>query len=896
MTRLFTYIIVFILAFSCLNAQKEKSFKKKSPGKTTEQAPRDLAPWDTVGMNQTPDTTRITKSKSSIDSTVTYFAEDSVRFKFDNRKMRLRGKARMNMKEQTLEAEIIEISLEESKLYANSAKDTAGISYGFPLFTDQGEKYAAEKIEYDFKTGKGVISLGETQMGEGFYFGEKIKRETEDVMFVKGGYYTTCDALEPHYHFGSPKMKIQAEEKVFLDPIIFYVEDLPVFIIPFGLFFPSKGGRQSGLIVPSFYFSQSRGVVFENFGFYWAASDYWDTQLKTDLYTKGGFLLKNSTRWVLRDVFSGNANLEYGKTRFDPDDDFKTNWSISLVHNHTISPSARINANVSLTTPGFYQNTSTNINQRITQNIGSRASYSKTFDNGSSFSVSFNRDQNIIDDTYSQNFPISYTLPNIYPLKKYVKPSSSVSWLRDVSIKYSSNLNYSEQKDLQDERLGPDGEKIEDTSFKITNRRLITHRPSISISPKFGYFTLSPSISFNANNYFRKLTRRYSIEDSTTFDSYESGIFTEYWYSLGLSLSTRVYGLWDNTKPLMGFVKPKWLGFKAFRHTYQPSFSFNFTPDFSKSNFGFYDRYYDPALEREVEYSRFTSDGGSHAPAALTQVISYSDLHSFEMKIAQPDSAEDVKLELLRLNFSTSYNIAADSLNFSSIRMSFRSPALNFINFSGNATFSVYDEEKTYNKKGEYTGAYHKVNRFLINSSKGLARLTSLSLSLSTRFSSQGISLGSSFSEPKAPMPDDSIALGQRFRARHAHVHDHFDIFGDSSPGYRPLSVPWSLNMGLSFSYSAPYENTINRTLNLRADLQITLTKTWAINASARYDLIDNELLTPLINLHKDLHCWELILNWTPVGINRGFYLKFGIKSSMLNDLKLEKRSSPLFR
>jgi lipopolysaccharide assembly outer membrane protein LptD (OstA) len=63
-------------------------------------------------------------------------------------------------------------------------------------------------------------------------------------------------------------------EKLFVENLIFYVAEIPIFIFPFSLYLPLEKGRRSGLIVPSFYFSNSRGVVFQNFGYYWAASDY----------------------------------------------------------------------------------------------------------------------------------------------------------------------------------------------------------------------------------------------------------------------------------------------------------------------------------------------------------------------------------------------------------------------------------------------------------------------------------------------------------------------------------------------------------------------------------------------------------------------------------------------
>jgi lipopolysaccharide assembly outer membrane protein LptD (OstA) len=70
--------------------------------------------------------------------------------------------------------------------------------------------------------------------------------------------------------------------------------------------------------VPSFFFSKSRGVTFEDLGVYLALSDYYDTQILTDIYSKGGYTLKNKKRWVLEGRILGKFGLQYGKTRFDP--------------------------------------------------------------------------------------------------------------------------------------------------------------------------------------------------------------------------------------------------------------------------------------------------------------------------------------------------------------------------------------------------------------------------------------------------------------------------------------------------------------------------------------------------------------------------------------------------
>ena len=52
-----------------------------------------------------------------------------------------------------------------------------------------------------------VLNIGDTQMDQGYYHGEQIKKVEPDVLFIEGGRYTTCDDPDPHFYFESPKMK-----------------------------------------------------------------------------------------------------------------------------------------------------------------------------------------------------------------------------------------------------------------------------------------------------------------------------------------------------------------------------------------------------------------------------------------------------------------------------------------------------------------------------------------------------------------------------------------------------------------------------------------------------------------------------------------------------------------
>jgi hypothetical protein len=497
-------------------------------------------------------------------------------------------------------------------------------------------------------------------------------------------------------------------------------------------------------------------------------------------------------------------------------------------------------------------------------------------------------------------------MPNYYPLKQ-MSFIPRDSWVRDISFRLNTSGNYSNSHSLIYPQRKVDTTFVTDTTFKNSERKYINYSPSLSISPKFGFFTISPSISFGANTFFRKVTKSIDPADSSIMETYQNGLFWEYYYSFGVSTSTKLYGMMDSKHRFLGFINPEIFGLKAFRHTYNPSVSFSISPDFSKEQYGFYDQFFNPVTQRYEKYNKFVNEGGSHASSGLSQTLSYSDMHSFEIKLPSAnDTIPEKKIELLRLNFNTGYNFAADSLRLSQLNMQFRSPALDFLNFTGNAGFTFYDEDLIIDPKtglpfinpntGRPTGATQYVDRFLISEGKGPVRLTNLSFSFSTSFSSTGIQGGGSFGQNVKRKTNDTIEPGSRFAERVNYQDEYFDYFGESSPGYSPINIPWSINFAVTYSYNQQLRNQISRSLNVSSGLQFSLTSSWKISASAQYDAINNELMTPYLTVSKDMHCWEMLFTWTPSKFNSGFYLRFGIKASQLKDLKIEKRNNPLYR
>jgi hypothetical protein len=77
--------------------------------------------------------------------------------------------------------------------------------------------------------------------------------------------------------------------------------------------------------------------------------------------------------------------------------------------------------------------------------------------------------------------------------------------------------------------------------------------------------------------------------------------------------------------------------------------------------------------------------------------------------------------------------------------------------------------------------------------------------------------------------------------------------------------------------------------------MTMQLTETWSMRTNLYYDFINKKLTNPVVNLTKELHCWQLSVDWNPIGAYKGFYLRFGILNPQLKDLQYEKRNYSIY-
>ncbi len=128
-------------------------------------------------------------SPSGVDSVVNYTATDSVIYRLDNRTMFMYGKGNIKYKDLGLKAERIDINWNTAILNAAGVVDTADTSgkkfRGLPDLVDGGETYHGSVITYNFRTKKGKIDLGKTEIEHGCTTARRSRRWTRRICLSK---------------------------------------------------------------------------------------------------------------------------------------------------------------------------------------------------------------------------------------------------------------------------------------------------------------------------------------------------------------------------------------------------------------------------------------------------------------------------------------------------------------------------------------------------------------------------------------------------------------------------------------------------------------------------------------------------------------------------------------
>lgn len=806
-------------------------------------------PPDSINKNVKTDTNFI--SKDAIKSKINYTAKDSIPIDLQNNRITLYGEAEVTYEDIRLKAAIIEFDWKNSIVTAYGVLDSSGELSGNPVFYDKEQEYFAKKIIYNFKTKKGKLLELLTTEGEGFIHGNVVMKDENDVLYAKEAKYTTCDDPDdPHFYIAASKIKI-LDKQIISGPAWMVIEGIPLPLgVPFG-FFPKKDNRSSGILLPAYGESGNRGFYLRGGGYYFSINDYMDLALRGDIYSRGSWLVNASTNYNLRYKFSGNLNLQYANNRFGQkeDLDFNVSKDFSINWSHTQDPrtmrNASFRANVNAGSRNSFRNNSTNAADILQNTLRSSIAYSKSF-KGTPFSLStgISHSQNLSQGNVSISAPdFSFNMNRITPFKS---KTGKKRWYSDIGIRYSMNsrntLNTVDTLflDPQSWRNWENG---------------IQHQ--IPVSTSFNvlrYFSFSPSIDYTGYTYFKKVNKTFienyqGTETDTIISTDENGIWQAHDISINANLNTRIYGMFNINK----------FNILAIRHLITPSIAFSYRPDFSDPKFGYYKEVaVDTTGKNYLVYPVFKTPVYGMPGRFRQGNIVFNIQNNIEAKInSKPDSNGKVTPKKIKLidyvNISGSYNFLADSFQLSTLRLNGRT---SFFKNKISVQFSGELDPYYLNTEGKRIGIYQ------YEMTKQIGRLTNAFISLNSSLNSN----------PKKNNKTENIGFS-----------------GLPYDSYVDFDIPWNVSWSYTLNYSKPgLTQSINQTLTVSGNMNIT--PKWKVNVTTGYDIVNKGFTFTSVDIHRDLHCWEMSFSWIPFGYRQSYLFKLNVKSSVLKDLKIDKK------
>ena len=324
---------------------------------------------------------------------------------------------------------------------------------------------------------------------------------------------------------------------------------------------------------------------------------------------------------------------------------------------------------------------------------------------------------------------------------------------------------------------------------------------------------------------------------------------------------------------------------EAIRHTVRPSVSYSYRPDFSETYNEEYQNSDDP--NDIMEYSPFANGIFGSPGKGLSKSLSFYLNNNLEAKVRSKDSTETEpkKITLLNnLNFTASYNMAADSLKWSPVGVNAGTKLFNNkLSLNVRATLDPY----ALDVNGK------RINTFNSKNGGSLFRLTNAGLTMNYAISSKGSKQPTQGQQNAQANNSDGI-FGENLTASNdrSATQDTGQQEVKETKLYRS-TIPWSIK----FAYAMNYNNSnrqkeiASHSLMFNGDLE--LTPKWSVGFSSGYDIKEQGFTYTQLRFSRDLDSWKLNFNWVPFGDRQTYYFFIGVKQSVLSDLKYDKRQVP---
>ncbi len=767
-------------------------------------------------------------SKDAPEFPVKYIAKDSIDFDNTNQIVYLFGEAKVEYGNISLEADRIKVYIGKNEVHAFSKIDsTTGKIIQKVVFTDDGDSFEAPEMKYNFNSKKGRIIQATTQEGEMYLHSAIGKKMPNNDIFLKKGKLTTCDSEHPHFYFESQKLKIVPGKKIVAGPTNLIIREVRTPLwLPFGLF-PNNTKRKSGILIPSY--SRFNGYLgLEQLGYHWAINDYLHAEFLTSVFFSGRTLFSGELKYKKRYKYNGNFRFNYTKdVQGTPDlSNYKTVQDFSLKWNFNQDSKAHPKSTFKIGID--YRSPTFNQTQNLDQ-----ATIISTVQGQNTSQMSWSWTDKKWSLTTSADMNQNFTQNRITA----TLPSANLS-IRPIK---KGILTFGGSASTKNRVVTGDSTFFTNQTFdEFQNGAKANINMRVSKRVTLMKYLNITMPSFNWNSYL--MTQEINkFQEASGLDQ---DTIRRYNYAYDLSMgnfgaNTKIFGTFK--------FKNENMYVKGFRHQITPSVNFTYRPDFFIDAQNINQSIYDTVSQKTVEYSKY--QGSIYSPSASKAAsINFSLDQNLQSKIR--DNKDSTGLGTKKVNIinafrvSSSYNFLKDSMNWSDVGVSLNTAPvfLKNLNVSGNLSpYAINENGQTYDSLLWKAGEIGRLTSFTVQTSLSLNRnmLTSWIFGI------------------KDKLQDD---------------------FG------------WTADITYSYRYNKPgLEATAYQQFGIRGKVQVT--KKTQFNYNLPVNLETKKFATTgYFNIKRDLHCWEMSLNYYPFFENLNFSILIQPKAGMLRDVKLDRK------
>ncbi len=809
------------------------------------------------------------QESSQLDGNINYYADDSIILDLENKKTFLYKNAHIDYGEIILDACFIEFNFENKTVRAKYCLDSTNSKIGLPILSDGSTSTSSDSLKYNFETKKGITYQVKLKEGESFIHGQKVKRQNNGDIHIRNALYTTCDLDDPHFYFKLRKAIIKPNDKIVTGPINLHIAEIPTPLgLPFAFLPNQKNKNSNGIVIPTYGESEALGFYLLGGGYYHQFnSGKLSTLLTGDIYSKGSWGISNSTAYKVRYKYNGQFQINFrnvvqGEKQFPnyvKSREFFIRWN--HINDPKFNPGSNFRAKVNAGTSTNFRNDYNNISTAnyLSNTFNSNIAWSKQFKGkiSSNLSTNLRHSQNSNTGLMTFTVPeISYNINRFYPLKMLRKKTINKNFIHEMINQ--TNVNY--QLNTKNEFSVANQNFFQNSFNTILDKSRSGMKHNISASSSIKLFgknvTINPAYQLSSIWYLEQINKNWDFNNNEVINDTINKFSRLSSQSLSASATTKIYAFYQFAKFLQGKNQYK------IRHTITPNINFSYRPNNNPLS-----SYQNDSLGNTLNYSPYSSNIYGTPSSSESGRIGFSLINSLELKRRNHKDTTNkisyIKSKILEnLSITTGYDIIKDSFNLDNIQLIGRTTLWKKVNLRFNSQIDPYK----YNEG-------IRTNKFEFSTNKKIGTITSANLAIGTSLTS-----GRKNNKP--------------YKSNKG-TEQELDMINNNNDLYIDFNIPWSININYKIDYRRSISSIIDtayitQSISLRGDF--SLTKNWKISYMTNYDFINKEFSFSSIDIARDLHCWQMGLNWIPFGAMKSYNITIRVKSALLQDLKLQRR------